>query len=240
MAVTWLKNQHLSSRWTLPKWWPRRSRLPRPGWVPRSCATSTTSPPPSSSTPSWGSPPTRWTSGTTTIPSTKSKLDRDGEVPQMTTSPQSTSPRIWEDLAPGTGLQYRSLLCPSHKNRTSSPLQVLNFRGLVWTACTVLPVLPIPEMGIVVHVVVGPGNAQGEPGGCWPGLSWHWIGWNIILPSCTANSAYSHLPKASAWQDQAGSEMTKISQPNPGPQPPGSPCRMLVCVKARFILPKTY
>ena len=25
---------------------------------------------------------------------------RDGEVPQMTTSPQSTSPRIWEDLAP--------------------------------------------------------------------------------------------------------------------------------------------
>ena len=36
---------------------------------------------------------------------------RDGEVPQMTTSPQSTSPRIWEDLAPGTGPQYRSLLC---------------------------------------------------------------------------------------------------------------------------------
>ena len=25
---------------------------------------------------------------------------RDGEVPQLTTSPQSTSPRIWEDLAP--------------------------------------------------------------------------------------------------------------------------------------------
>ena len=37
---------------------------------------------------------------------------RDGEVPQMTTSPQSTSPRIWEDLAPGTGPQYRSLLMP--------------------------------------------------------------------------------------------------------------------------------
>ena len=63
----------------------------------------------------------------------------------MTTSPQSTSPRIWEDLAPVTGPQYRSLLCLSRKNRTSSrPLQVLNFRGLVWTAGTVLPVLPIP------------------------------------------------------------------------------------------------
>ena len=31
-----------------------------------------------------------------------------------------------------------------HKRWTSSPLQVLNFRGLVWTAGTVLPVLPIP------------------------------------------------------------------------------------------------
>ena len=71
----------------------------------------------------------------------------------MTTSPQSTSPRIWEDLAPGTGPQYRSLLCLSRKNRTSSPLQVLNFRGLVWTAGTVLPVLPIP------------GNLQGYHGG---------------------------------------------------------------------------
>ena len=69
---------------------------------------------------------------------------RDGEVPQITTSPQSTSPRIWEDQAPGTGPQYRSLLCLSPKNRTSSsPLQVLNFRRLVWTAGTVLPVLPI-------------------------------------------------------------------------------------------------
>ena len=67
-------------------------------------------------------------------------MNRDGEVPQMT-----TSPRVWEDLAPGTGPQYRSLLCLSRKNRTSSPLQVLNFRGLVWTAGTVLPVLPIPE-----------------------------------------------------------------------------------------------
>ena len=67
---------------------------------------------------------------------------RDGEVPQMTTSPQSTSPRIWEDLAPVTGPQYRSLLCLSRKNRTSSPLQVLNFRGLVLTAGTVLPVPP--------------------------------------------------------------------------------------------------
>ena len=71
-------------------------------------------------------------------------VSRDGEVPQMTTSPQSTGPLIWEDLALGTGPQYRSLLCLSRKNRTSSPLQVLNFRGLVWTAGTVLPVLPIP------------------------------------------------------------------------------------------------
>ena len=31
---------------------------------------------------------------------------RDGEVPQMTTSSQSTSSRILEDLAPGTGPQY--------------------------------------------------------------------------------------------------------------------------------------
>ena len=31
-----------------------------------------------------------------------------------------------------------------HKRWTSSPLQVLNFRGQVWTAGTVLPVLPIP------------------------------------------------------------------------------------------------
>ena len=62
----------------------------------------------------------------------------------MTTSPQSTSPRIWEDLAPGAGPQYRSLLCLSRKKRTSSPLQVLDFRGLVWTTGTVLPVLPIP------------------------------------------------------------------------------------------------
>ena len=68
-----------------------------------------------------------------------------GEVPQITTSPQSTSPRKWGDLAPGTGPQYRSLLCLSRKNRTSRVLQVLNFRGLVWTAGTVLPVLPIPE-----------------------------------------------------------------------------------------------
>ena len=72
--------------------------------------------------------------------------DRDGEVPQMTTSPQSTSPRIWEDLAPGTGPQYRSLLCLSRKNRTSSTLQVINFRGLVRTAATVLLVLPIPTI----------------------------------------------------------------------------------------------
>ena len=74
-----------------------------------------------------------------------SRKGRDGEVAQMTTSPQSTSPPTWEDLAPGTGPQYRSLLCLSRKNRTSSPLQVLNFRGLVGTAGTVLPVLPIPE-----------------------------------------------------------------------------------------------
>ena len=30
------------------------------------------------------------------------------------------------------------------KRWTSSPLQVQNFRGLVWTGGTVLPVLPIP------------------------------------------------------------------------------------------------
>ena len=63
----------------------------------------------------------------------------------MTTSPQSTSPHIREDLATGNGPQYRSLLCTSRENRTSSPLQVLNFQGLVWTAGTVLPVLPIPD-----------------------------------------------------------------------------------------------
>ena len=75
-------------------------------------------------------------------------IDRDREVPQMTTSPQSTSPRIWEDLAPGAGPRYGSLLCLGPKNRTSSPLQVLNFRGLVWTAGTVLPVLPIPGLQV--------------------------------------------------------------------------------------------
>ena len=37
---------------------------------------------------------------------TSTIIVRDGEVPQMTTSPQSTSPRIWEDLAPGTGPHY--------------------------------------------------------------------------------------------------------------------------------------
>ena len=37
---------------------------------------------------------------------------RDGEVPQMTTSPQSTSPCIWEDLAPGTGPQSQVLTMP--------------------------------------------------------------------------------------------------------------------------------
>ena len=63
----------------------------------------------------------------------------------MTTSPQSTSPCIWEDLAPGTGPQYKSLLCLSRKDRTSSLLEVLNFRGLVWTVGTVLPILPIPD-----------------------------------------------------------------------------------------------
>ena len=64
---------------------------------------------------------------------------RDGEVPQMTTSPQSTSPRVWEDLAPGTGPQYRSLLCLSRKNRTSSPLQVLNFQAneIMCNSCNV-------------------------------------------------------------------------------------------------------
>ena len=56
---------------------------------------------------------------------------RDGEVPQMTTSPQSTNPHVWEDLAPGTGPRDRSLLCLSRKKRTTSPIQVLNFRGLV-------------------------------------------------------------------------------------------------------------
>ena len=52
---------------------------------------------------------------------------RDGEVPQMTTSSQSTSSRILEDLAPGTGPQNRSFLCLSNKNRISSLLQVLHF-----------------------------------------------------------------------------------------------------------------
>ena len=69
---------------------------------------------------------------------------RNGEVPQMTTNSQSTSPRKWEDLSPGTGPQYRSLLCLSRKDSTSSPFKDLNFRGLVWTAGTVvLQVLPI-------------------------------------------------------------------------------------------------
>ena len=70
---------------------------------------------------------------------------RDGEVPKMTNSPQSTSSCVWKDLAPGTGPQYKSLLCLSRKNRTSSLLQALNFRGLVWTVGTVLPVLPMPD-----------------------------------------------------------------------------------------------
>ena len=35
-----------------------------------------------------------------------------------------------------------------HKRWTSSPLQVLNFQGQVWTAGTVLPVLPIPACDI--------------------------------------------------------------------------------------------
>ena len=33
-------------------------------------------------------------------------VPRDREVPQITTSPQSTSPRIWEDLASSTGPYY--------------------------------------------------------------------------------------------------------------------------------------
>ena len=79
---------------------------------------------------------------------------RDGEVPQMTTSPQSTSLRIWEDLALDTGPQYRSLLYLSHKNRTYSPLQVLNFRGLVRTASTVLPVLPSPDFSLLFQAKI--------------------------------------------------------------------------------------
>ena len=41
--------------------------------------------------------------GSTLYYYTRGLVHRDGEVPQMTTSPQYTSPRIWEDLAPGTG-----------------------------------------------------------------------------------------------------------------------------------------
>ena len=90
-------------------------------------------------------------------------LLRDGEVPQMTTSPQSTSPRIWEDLAPSTGPQYRSLLCPSRKNRTSSLLQVLNFRGLGGTAGTVLPVLPIHENMVFKEEPLLVSDGGGQP-----------------------------------------------------------------------------
>ena len=66
-----------------------------------------------------------------------SKLCRDGEVPQMTTGPP-----VLKHGEPC--IRYRSFLCLGRKSWTSSPLQVLNFRGLVWTAGTVLPVLPIP------------------------------------------------------------------------------------------------
>ena len=55
-----------------------------------------------------------------------------------------------ENRAPGTGPQYRSLKCLGRLSWTSSPLQVLNFRGLVWTAGTVLPVLPIPVQTDVI------------------------------------------------------------------------------------------
>ena len=47
-------------------------------------------------------------------------------------------------LARGTGVPGPVL---GHQSWTSSPLQVPKLRGLVWTAGTVLPVLPIP-----VHV----------------------------------------------------------------------------------------
>ena len=56
-------------------------------------------------------------------------------------------------------LQRNLNSCPSRKTRTSSPLQVLNFRGLVWTAGTVLPVLPIPEH---VHPICFLGHLQCE------------------------------------------------------------------------------
>ena len=79
--------------------------------------------------------------GSTLYYYTRGLVHRDGEVPQMTKGPQYTSPRIWEDLALGTGPQYRSFAIV---RPTSSPLQVLNFRELVGTAGTVLPVLPIP------------------------------------------------------------------------------------------------
>ena len=51
-----------------------------------------------------------------------------------------------------TILEYRTgipgpVLC--YTRWTSSPLQVPNFRGLVWTAGTVLPALPIPDRHIL-------------------------------------------------------------------------------------------
>ena len=71
---------------------------------------------------------------------------RDGEGPQMATSPVRYSSKIPEYWPTSTGPRYRSLLCLGGQSWTSSPLQFLNFRGLVWTAGTVLPVLPIPAV----------------------------------------------------------------------------------------------
>ena len=48
-------------------------------------------------------------------------------------------------LARGTGVPGPVL---GHQSWTSSPLQVPKLRGLVWTAGTVLPVLPIPDKTI--------------------------------------------------------------------------------------------
>ena len=74
-------------------------------------------------------------------------------------SPLSRDGEVHSSYMGGPGTRYRSsvqiLTMPESKNRTSSPLKVLNFRGLVWTAGTALRVLPIPAfkafLGWVLH-----------------------------------------------------------------------------------------
>ena len=66
-------------------------------------------------------------------------LNRDGEVPQMTTSPQSTSPRIWVDLAPGTGPYYALVV------KIGPPVRYRSKISEDWCG---LPVLSSPSLNL--------------------------------------------------------------------------------------------